>query len=249
MKSKGLVFGLLIAAVGVLLLAFNLGWLPIEYRSIIFSWPMILVAIGFISLFGKSGHGIISGVILMLLGGAFLLSRMDIIDFSAVSIWSIILIALGILIILGALKNMFSKKKKICSDAACGVTLDKKHSRRSFHNDSSVIDVNCIFSGTEEKLQVKDFKGGDVNSIFGEVKLDLLDCELAEGINYLEVNTVFGGVTIFAPASWKIEMKRSCVFGNFIDKRVRPEIEVSDNRTLVIDASFIFGGGEIRSFK
>ncbi|MDR0419674.1 MAG: cell wall-active antibiotics response protein [Prevotellaceae bacterium] len=249
MKSKRLVFGLLVAAVGVLLLGFNLGWLPMEYRPIIFSWPMILAAVGFISLFGKSCHGIILGVVLMLLGGAFLLSKMDIVDFSAVNIWSMILIALGILIILGALKNMFSKKKKICSDVACGVTLDRKYSRRNFHNDLGVIDVNCIFSGAEEKLQVKDFKGGDINGIFGEVKLDLLDCELAEGVNYLEVNAVFGGVTIFAPASWKIEVKRSCVFGNFLDKRAKPEIEVSENRTLVIDASFIFGGGEVKSFK
>jgi len=42
-RMRKIMFGLLLLIAGSLLLAFNFELLPIEYKSIVFSWPMLLM--------------------------------------------------------------------------------------------------------------------------------------------------------------------------------------------------------------
>jgi predicted membrane protein len=62
----------------------------------------------------------------------------------------------------------------------------------------------------------------------------------------LELNSVFGGMVLFVPVDWNIEMRTTHVFGDFVDNRPKPAFEVDEKRTLIIEASAVFGGGEIR---
>ena len=93
----------------------------------------------------------------------------------------------------------------------------------------------------------KIFKGGEINNVFGGMEFDLSEAQLAEGTNYLELNSVFGGIILYVPVDWKIEIRQTQVFGHFVDNRAKPGFEIDENRALVIEAHAVFGGGEIRS--
>jgi predicted membrane protein len=227
---------------GILVLGFNAGLLPLVYFPIVFSWPMLVVAIGFICLFSRPSW--FFGIILMLTGGFFLMKKLpDETLLASLSGWAIFLIVVGIVVICNAIWGKHHHHREW-----------KKYSREyhkwySFGSDdkkSGYIEYNHVFHGGKEKLDIKGFKGGEINSVFGGIELDLSDATLAEGNHYLELNSVFGGIIIIVPVEWKIELRQTKVFGQFVDTRPKPEFEVDEKSVLIIETNSVFGGGEIR---
>jgi len=253
-KVRSFVFALLVIASGVLLFAFNMGALPIEYKSVVFSWQMLLVAIGFISFF--SSRTWFWGLVLVLLGGFFLLPKLDIpgLDFLRQNVWAIILTSAGIGILCKLLflrKNCWNKAK-FCTQFSSTGSSEQKWEQYSSSDTgykghkSGYIDRNCVFVGSKEKWDLKNFRGGEVNSVFGGIELDLSEAQLAEGVHHLELNSVFGGIVLYVPIEWNIEINTTHVFGAFVDNRSKPSFEVDENRVLIIEANAVFGGGEIK---
>jgi predicted membrane protein len=103
-----------------------------------------------------------------------------------------------------------------------------------------------VFSGQKEKYQKPEFSGGEINCVFGALELDLSDAQLAEGTHVLELNATFGGVILYIPVDWKVQVQQTHVFGRFLDSREKPNVEVDENRLLIIKGASVFGGGEIR---
>ena len=91
-----------------------------------------------------------------------------------------------------------------------------------------------------------EFKGGDMNAVFGGISLDLRRTNLPVGETRLEVNAVFGGITIFVPSDWYVETHLDSVFGGFKDNRV-PKEPLDTTKKLIIVGSCVFGGGELRN--
>ena len=84
--------------------------------------------------------------------------------------------------------------------------------------------------------------------MFGGSEIDLTQAKLAEGVYTLEVNAIFGGVTVIVPSDWKIELKMTSILGGFTDKRAYIKENPDPSKVLVIRGSAIFGGGEIKSY-
>ena len=247
MKQKirigNVVFGLFVIAAGILLFAFDADMLPAEYKTIVFSWQTLLIALGITCLFHKQSIGFV----LILIGGFFILPKLniDFFDFSQISVWAVCLIILGIII----LWHVFFGKNKYGSRPDNYSQNTKVRIKDDFdfkEDEPGYIDRNYIFGGSKERIDYQNFKGGEINCIFGGLELDLSNAQLAEGSNILEINTVFGGVVLYIPGHWKIEIRKNQIFGNFEDKRPLPNFEVSENQLLIIKASSIFGGGEIK---
>lgn len=247
-------------ATGSLLTAFNAGLLSGEYRRVIFSWPMLLMAIGFPLIFGGK-HKAGSGIVLMLVGGVFLMIKFNLpyTDFVRNNLWGCILILVGLVIIL---KSIFFRKFHRKKSDECRRQWDEQreefrsHRRRrnqaraqqrKHGNGADMIDRNCVFGSVRYNCDSHNFKGGEVNCVFGSVVVDFSNAQLAEGENNLEINTVFGGIVLYIPADWNLEIYQTNVFGGFVDKRPRPSFEVVENRKLVLQISSVFGGGEIKS--
>jgi len=93
---KRLLFGVLAVLAGILLLGFNLGLLPLEFKHIIFSWQMLLIALGVINIVSKDSW--MAGAILISIGGFFILPKLSIFPFSLDAI-----IVPGILITIGSI--------------------------------------------------------------------------------------------------------------------------------------------------
>lgn len=251
-KIRSILSGILIIAAGVVLLLFNNGILPLEYKHIVFSWQSLLVAIGFINLFSR--HHWVFGIVLILVGGFFLLQKMNVpnLDFIIQNGWAIGLIIGGILISCKTIWGKHFFRRHCAYNHRLNRRINKFNRRFSSgqvngkHSEDGYIDYNYVFSGSSKNIDMKEFKGGEINCVFGGMELDLSDSQLAEGNNYLEINSVFGGIVLYIPIDWKVEIRQNHVFGNFVDHRPKPNFEVNENRMLIIQASSVFGGGEVK---
>ncbi|MDD5183638.1 MAG: DUF5668 domain-containing protein [Paludibacter sp.] len=252
--SKGLGFGLILMLIGVVFLGFNFGFIPTTLRSVIISWPMLLIVIGMAQYFKRH---IFSATILVLIGSFFLIPRFIEAyptyfpgingDFTHVY-WPLLLIAAGILVIAGRIfgpKWGFEEWNQNYHH--------HQHRRNYRHNDYSKwsstgegFSKNSVFGSGDHIVLDPEFKGGELNAVFGGITLDLRRTNLPEGDTRLDVNAVFGGITIFVPSDWYIETHLDAVFGGFQDNRM-PKDPIDKTRKLVITGSCVFGGGELRN--
>ena len=107
-----------------------------------------------------------------------------------------------------------------------------------------LIEREVIFGGSESIFLDPVFHGGRMSAIFGGIVLDLRRTQLPEGVTYLDVEAIFGGVELRIPEDWLVEAKFQTVFGGLQDKRL---VSSPDNsRKLIIQGDLIFGGCEIR---
>ncbi len=248
--EKGIGFGLILVLAGALLLAFNFGALPHALKKVVFSWPMLLIAIGTFNLFKRQ---LTSGVILILVGIFFIIPRiihqfpgvLPQLDDNFTSVyWPVLLIIAGTIIII----SRFIAPDKWGSEFKHGDTKNyqKYTGKAVYAHQHGGFEKNSIFGSGQHIVLDPEFQGGEVNAIFGGVTLDLRKTNLPDGISYLEINAVFGGVTLYVPANWLVEMSMDSIFGGFEDKRMFSE-EIDTTRKLVVKGSCIFGGGELRN--
>ena len=109
------------------------------------------------------------------------------------------------------------------------------------------IDEFNIFSGSEKKISIKNFRGGTITSIFGGSDIDMTDAELSGETNVIEIFYMFGGSTIIVPNDWVVLNKVTSIFGGFSDKRKVTTSNTRDTKkTLIIKGMIMFGGGEIK---
>lgn len=224
-KMKRIVFGLVVIATGVLWMMRNTGFMDDATAGVVFSWPVLLLAIGFINLFGQ---GKWFGVILMAVGGFYLASHVYEIPLEFRQVfWPALIIVIGVFILLKA-----------------GHVFARRTSSQERSND--LLDEVNVFGGGELKVHSDQFKGGKITAVFGGSNINLLESELADGDNFLEITAVFGGFKLIVPSHWNVKVEMASVFGGVVDKRlVKGGTDLS--KTLVIKGSAVFGGGEINS--
>ncbi|NDW17994.1 hypothetical protein D0T53_03570 [Dysgonomonas sp. 216] len=244
---------LLLILIGGIFLAFNMGIIPPILKSIIISWQMLLIALGIGSFLKKQPTG---GLVLILIGGIFLLPKIGRIfpDFLGgihinISIlWPIILIAIGIALLIKRSSNRHNY-----NDEYDTISDSKKNTReyediQGGYNSNNKVEENVIFGSSERIIFSDKFEGGDINVMFGEIKLDLRRSSLSyEPLPYLEANSLFGSIIIYVPANWKLHIKRESLFGSVQDKRIGLTNSTDPNAPVFkIKGSSLFGSIEIR---
>ena len=248
-NSGGIVFALWVIIAGILLVCFNGGLLPMEWRRVFFSWQMLLL-VGSMTELGRGRF--VWGGILLAVGGFFIMRRLAPIypDIAAsgadIKLWPILLILFGVMILGEAILKPRRRVRSANCDCGCRGGRSKDGYERG-RKASGVIDITTVFGGSEQVYLDPEFRGGKISTVFGGVKLDLRRTGLPEGITYLTVESVFGGVEIDTPEDWIIEIRSESVFGGFDDKRLPPlDGNYIEGRKLIIKASCVFGGGEIK---
>jgi len=182
----------------------------------------------------------------MLIGGFFLLPRLNIegLEFVSQNAWAIGLIVVGLLVIC---KTIWSRHYR------CFWPKNDWHNgchshwaKNKSHTEAGYVIRDCVFGNIKETIDVKTFKGGNIDGVFSSIELDLSEAQLAEGVNRLKIDVVFGNIVIYAPVDWNIDIREDSVFGRFVDNRPKPDCAVDVNKVLIISAESVFGGGEIR---
>jgi predicted membrane protein len=221
--------GIFLIAVGAILILARTGFIPGFLSDVLISWPMLLIAIGVYSLLKHSGST--TGVVLILIGGFFIMPKLDIIpNFSFHVYWPVILIVIGIYLIYNF---MFNSKK----------TIDETFNHTEVSNDDFFEDSN-IFGGGHRIITSQNLRGGKVSCIFGGTKI-----ELAEGKNIINTNVAFGGIEIIVPAAWHVSSELQPIFGGVSDKRMVNHEYQSSTKELVLRGGVIFGGVEIKNYQ
>lgn len=108
---------------------------------------------------------------------------------------------------------------------------------------SGWFEKDVVFGGSESIFLDPIFKGGDINAVFGGVVLDLRKTTLPEGTVYLNIDAVFGGITLYVPDDWVVKPYFESVFGGYSDKR--PDVNMASpegNAQLILKGSLVFSG-------
>lgn len=158
-------------------------------------------------------------IIWLIIGIVLLLGCQDLISFDI--IWKL---TLPVILVFIGLSIMFNNSKK--------------GSRNTNKNEYC-----ACFSGQTIKFDDKEFKGAEVNAIFGGVTLDLKNAKVKDGA-VIDAAAVFGGVTILIPEDLKVEIKSTSVFGGVSDKTKNKEKK--DKVILYVNGCSIFGGVDIK---
>jgi len=227
--SNRVIVGVILVLAGLFLVIRNTGFFPDFIDNVIFSWPMLLVAIGLVMTLAASEKT--AGVIIMAVGGFFMIPLIFRETFHMYNMfWPSIFIIIGIVFIVS--------KRRGWNVAT---------SRGEYGDDH--IDYVNVFSGGERQIVSQNFRGGRVSAVFGGIELDLTKAKLAPGVSELEIACVFGGATIIVPDDWHVTIEVTPVLGGFTDSRkLIPGRSVDPSKHLVIKGAVVLGGGEVKSY-
>lgn len=227
MQRKSLVFGLLVIGLGVFWMLHNFGWVSESIWDVVWSWQMLLIAIGVINIASDGSRGL--GWILVAVGGFFMIAEYYDLDVTfRRAFWPALLIVIGLFLIFG---NHFRFRR---------------HKAFSVSKGEDFIEEVSVFGGRDRIVHSEAFRGAKIVSVFGGSKLDMSRVTLAPGVVEIEIVSIFGGSTILAPADWNVKMEVLNIFGGYGDKRMISQVDY--NKTVVVKGVAIFGGGEIKSF-
>ena len=225
-NSKSILWGIILIIVGLLL---GLKAMNIISFDIFFDgwWTLFIIVpcfIGLISEREKTGN-----LIGLLIGVAILLACLDVVDFDI--LWKLVLPVIIVIIGLSLIfKNTIKKE----------VSEKINNLNKELNEEEGIF---AAFSSQDINLDKKEFKGTNLNAVFGGIKLDLRNAKIKEDV-IINTSAIFGGIDIFVPDNVNVEVKSTSIFGGVTNKKSNKE---SDKKvTIYINATCIFGGAEIK---
>jgi predicted membrane protein len=251
--------------VGIIFLVVGAAWLA-KYADLgipdwVFSWKMLLILIGlFIGL--RDGFRNLSSVILICIGLYFLAG-----DFFPG--WNVKryliplgLIFAGLIIVFQPRRNFFSNlgnKPEDTSIEPLVTEYKEEQNKNPFSTGAStsntetagnidnVLNIAAIFGNVKKIVISKNFKGGEVVSIFGGADVNLIQADMRYPVEIESVN-IFGGTKLLVPASWEIKSEVVAIFGGVEDKRQMAAMTVTPEKAIILKGFCMFGGIEIKSY-
>jgi len=225
-----LVWGIILITVGGILLLDRMG--IVDGHQFWKFWPLALIVAGIVNVMqcGKRAWG----AILITLGTLFQLDQLGIAHFRWGDLWPLALIFAGIFVIWGSYEARRVASKM--GDAA--------------GDPRTTLNEHVLFGGVERRVNSKQFRGGQLHSVFGGIEIDLRDAEIDGDEAILVANSIFGGIEIRVPETWYVASQGQGIFGGFTDSTKYRGVEDSTNphrKTLVVKGASVFGGVEIRN--
>lgn len=250
-SGRNVLVGLIVVAVGVVILLKQLHFPFFPYW--IFSWPMILIIIGLV-IGVKSDFRNVSWLIMVLLGGFFLLDHVVIFNWHLNQYaWPIGIIVIGIFLIFRSVISPSQSYHDYNKDNRYGgglsdptdETSDEK--KNTMNSGDDYINSTNIFGGTKKRIFSKSFRGGQTTNFFGGTEIDLTQADLNK-VAVIDLVQVFGGIKLIMPANWEVKSEVVSIFGGLNDKRNMPSSTQDTSKMVVLTGVCIFGGIDIKSY-
>jgi len=246
-NKGGRIFGgLIIIGVGVLYLLRQMGTV---FPPWLFTWQSLLLVAGlYVGVRHRFRHG--GWIIMMGVGALFmaelLFPTMNIGQF----IWPALIIGCGLFMIFtpNRWKRRMERKErwKRKWEEKFGDESWSRFEGRTNPSGEDRIESTAVFGGIKKVIVSKDFKGGEINLVFGGAEINLSQADI-QGTIHLEINQVFGGTRLIIPPHWEVQSNVVSVLASFEDKR--PATGTPDpNKVLVLDGSCVMGGIDILSY-
>ncbi|MBS1917411.1 MAG: hypothetical protein JST87_14120 [Bacteroidetes bacterium] len=211
----------------------------------LFSWPMILIAIGIYSglrhQFRNPGW-----IIMIAIGGIFLFDQMNIGFDMHRFIVPTIIVAVGLTMILRPRRD----RGWIRSDWSSWHS-EKKNDPvdpigKTDYSSEDFFDSTAVFGSSKKRIISKDFKGGDITCFMGGCEIDFSQADIIKPA-VIDMTLVFGGGKIIVPADWQVVIHITPVFGGVEDKRKQP-VSINPDKVLILKGTCFFGGFEIKNY-
>lgn len=188
-------------------------------------WPIVLIAIGGVRFLDPAASKIPS-VLLVGFGFAFLLDNLGVWDFDLGDLIPLLIAALGVKLVLDALRRR--------SSPALAVTGDH----------DSVVHSTAMMASVQRRSLSTDFRGGDANAIMGGVELDLRGAQIGQGQQaVIDTFAFWGGIEIRVPQSWRVINEVFPLMGGFEDATIAPD----SGPVLVVRGTAIMGGVKVKN--
>lgn len=250
----GLVGGVVLAAIGVLLLLQNLG-IP-YFEDLERYWPVILIVVGVAQASRSIGMGgRVWGGAVFAVGVIFLLNNFGVIHGNIWRfLWPGILIMVGVGMLAKAIDRQpygdygatAAQAKKFGEDLRDRIVSDihARIPRGSINHLSEW----AVFGGARRRVDSQDFQGGEAFAMFGGVEIDLRKAATTRDEILVEANAIFGGIEIRVPETWSVLVRGAGIFGGYedetMDTRMTPE---GKQPILVVNGFAVFGGVTIKN--
>jgi hypothetical protein len=225
--------GIVILIFGTLLLVDEVGF---DLPRWIFTWKTLLIGFG---LFLGARHNFKSWGWVIPIGIGVVFLAEDILDdfyIRADFIWPVAIITLGLFMIFRKSKKASGETWQAPITAATSTGPDQ----------GEVLDTVAIFGSSKKNILSKNFRGGEVVSVFGGADLNFMQADI-QGVAVLDVTTIFGGAKLVVPGNWTIKSELVSILGGTEDKR-QMLTEADPNKVLVLEGTVLFGGIEIKSY-
>lgn len=217
MNIKQSALGILVVAVGVLVLLSNINVEPVQmfFEQ---GWPIFLVLLGVIMWWSNPRNFIWSSVV-MLIGGLLLLKTTEVADISFGAVfWPLIIIGLGLNLMISA------------------------RQRSALISTNPEDNISAILGGSTSVSNAKDYTGGTVTAILGGVELDLRRAVIKKEAT-LNITAIMGGIELRLPEEVIVKNRTTSLLGGFDDK-TQPTKETG--AILNISGPIVMGGIEIK---
>ncbi len=225
-KIGNVLWGLVLIALGLII---GLNALGLTNINIFFTgwWTLFIIVPSLIELIRSNNK--MWSFIWLCIGIVLLLCAQNVLSFHIIRklIIPFVLVMIGINIIF---KDTFNKKiaEKI----------------KTLNNNKGQFEEYCATFGEQKTdLAGQEFKGANLDAIFGSVELDISKAIIKQD-QVINANAIFGGVEIRVPEGVNVKVKATPIFGG-VDNKVKTQYNES-LPTIYINGAAIFGGVEIR---
>jgi predicted membrane protein len=264
------VAGAILIVLGVLFLLDNLDVL--NAREVLRFWPLILIALGLTRLLApRRPEDLTGAVVLLFLGGVFLLRTLHVPWFRLRSVWPLLLVLIGGMIIWQGLRGRSSSaaappppgplpdpapespkppepgpSERAAQGALAGLVATRGL-RAGAEARDSVLSEFALMGGGELVVHSQDFRGGEVTAIMGGFEIDLRGAAIAGDSATIEIFTLFGGIELKVPQEWYVVLQGTPILGMFANTaKPRPESS-APRKTLILKGAAIMGGVEVKN--
>lgn len=218
-KSSNIVWGIVLIGLGVI---FGLNALGVTHINVFFTgwWTLFIIIPSFIGLIKDSEKT--WSLICLIIGVVLLLGVNDKIPFELIGklLLPIVLVIIGLSLLF---KDTMTKQLK------------ERLEKAERGKDSYV----ATFGGTKEMI-VDEFKGCELNAIFGGLDLDLTNATIKKDC-VIKASAIFGGITIRLPKDVNVKTISTSIFGGTDNDH-----KGGDKPTVFIEALNLFGGTEVK---
>jgi hypothetical protein len=241
--AGGLSFGLFMIAIGVILLLGQMGIISTTYVFHYF-WSAGLILFGLESAFSRNSFNRDMGIFMILAGIVLLVSKLGYLHFGFSVIWPLALIYWGLWFLVRTPKwgtgwrtTWPDPEERAARRAARA---------QSFDSDAG-LDVQALFGSVKPTINSKMFKGGKLESVFGEINLDLTQADIDGDEAVIKADAVFGSCEIRIPANWDVVVRGNAVLGEFTDKTRQRLVAGSTAKRLVVKGGAVLGSVVIKN--
>lgn len=240
-ENRNLFWAIPLIAVGLVWQLKNMGYVSPDVFHIVVSWQMLLMYIGVVNLIRKQFVG---GLITLGIGLVFLLPRLGVLDYDWLHLnWPIALIILGIVFLFKPRWKRAHRawnKKKWTRDGHL-------NSETSYSCEEGYVETANYFGSVKQIVLDPVFRGANISNAFGGTVIDLRQTSLEAPETYIDIDCTFGGVEIYLPSHWFLQLKTAVVMGGCEDKRFLGNVEIDKEHLLIVKGNITFGGVEFKS--